>query len=128
MDSVRIDKWLWAARFFKTRALAKSALEGGHVHYNGQRAKPSRNVEVGGMLRIRKGPVTFEIEILALSDQRGPAKIAQTLYQETEGSQAERQRQAEMRKLANASSIAPDQKPTKKQRRDIRAVKHGAKS
>ncbi|WP_119393464.1 RNA-binding S4 domain-containing protein [Salinibius halmophilus] len=126
MQAVRIDKWLWAARFFKTRSLAKTALEGGHVHYNGQRAKPSRNVEVGGKLRIRKGQQTFEIEILALSEQRGPAPVAQALYSETPESVAERQRQAELRKLAKAADATPQQKPNKKQRRNIRAMKHGA--
>lgn len=126
MLAVRIDKWLWAARFFKTRSLAKTALEGGHVHYNGQRAKPSRNVEEGGKLRIRKGQVTFEIEILALSEQRGPATVAQTLYRETEASIEERQRQAQLRKLARAADATPLQKPNKKQRRNIRAIKHGA--
>lgn len=126
MLAVRIDKWLWAARFFKTRSLAKTALEGGHVHYNGQRAKPSRNVEIGGKLRIRKGQVTFEIEILALSEQRGPATVAQALYQETEASVEERERQAQLRKLARAADATPLQKPNKKQRRNIRAIKHGA--
>lgn len=126
MQLVRIDKWLWAARFFKTRSLAKIALEGGHVHYNGQRAKPSRNVEIGGKLRVRKAQQTFEIEILALSDQRGPAPVAQTLYRETDDSIAQRQRQAELRKLANTALDSPHQKPNKKQRRNIRAIKHGA--
>lgn len=120
---IRLDKWLWAARFFKTRGLAKAAVEGGKVHYNGARAKPSRTVEVGAMLRLRQGFDEKTVEVLDLSDRRGPAPVAQTLYQETAESVARREQNAEMRRSARMSQAAPDHKPSKKERRDIRRFK-----
>jgi ribosome-associated heat shock protein Hsp15 len=86
MDGTRIDKWLWAARFFKTRELASKACEMGRIESNGLRAKPAREVRAGDMLRIRNEAAEWEIEVLALSRQRGPASVAQTLYRETEAS------------------------------------------
>ena len=91
MDSVRLDKWLWAARFFKTRGLAKKAIEGGKVHYNGARAKTSKTVEVGAIIRVPQGWDILEVEVIALSDQRRGAPEARALYRETEESVARRE-------------------------------------
>lgn len=122
-EQIRLDKWLWAARFFKTRALAKAAIEGGKVHYDGARAKPSRTVSVGAMLRLRQGFDEKTVEVLALSDKRGPAPVAQTLYRETEESVERREQNAAMRRQASMSHAAPAQRPSKKQRRDIQRFK-----
>lgn len=124
MSDIRIDKWLWAARFYKTRNLAKTAIESGQVLYQKQRCKASRMVEVGTELRIRKGEQEFIIEVLALSDQRGPAAVAQTLYQETAAGLEQRLRAAEDSKLARRSFQAPEHKPNKQQRRRLTAFKH----
>ncbi|GGX54137.1 ribosome-associated heat shock protein Hsp15 [Saccharospirillum salsuginis] len=120
---VRLDKWLWAARFYKTRSLAKEAVEGGKVHYNGTRAKPSRTVEIGALLRMRLGFDEKTVEVLDLSDKRRGAPEAQTLYRETEESIAKREKQAALRKAQKATQLAPDHKPNKKERRDIRRFK-----
>ena len=120
MDSVRLDKWLWAARFFKTRGLAKKAIEGGKVHYNGARAKTSKTVEVGAIIRVPQGWDILEVEVLALSDQRRGAPEARTLYRETEESVARREREAEARRLTNQAMQHPLKRPDKKQRRDIK--------
>ncbi|WP_421868603.1 RNA-binding S4 domain-containing protein [Motiliproteus sp.] len=124
---VRLDKWLWAARFFKTRALAKQAIEGGKVHYNGTRAKVSKAVEVGAMLQIRQGFDEKVIEVLKLSDQRRGAPEAALLYSETEQSQAKRELAAEQRKAQRAAQAPERGRPTKKDRRRIRDFKdaHG---
>src|ERR1700753_4253126 len=98
MASVRMDKWLWAARFFKTRALAVRAWELGRIASNGQLAKPSRDVRIGDMLQVKNDGGDFQIEVLLLSEVRGPAAVAQTLYRETETSKALRQQLAEDRK------------------------------
>ncbi|MBF8221380.1 ribosome-associated heat shock protein Hsp15 [Halomonas sp. 328] len=123
MDSVRLDKWLWAARFFKTRALAKKAIEGGKVHYNGDRAKTSKSVEVGALIRVPQGWDAWEVEVLALSDQRRGAPEARALYRETAESEARREREAEARRLTNQAMQHPLKRPDKKQRRDIRRFK-----
>ncbi len=123
LTEVRIDKWLWAARFFKTRAQAKQAVENGHVFYNGSRCKPSRAIQVGAMLRIRKAEQSFELEILDLSEQRGPATIAQQLYRESEDSIEKRQQEQQRRKLERAIYQAPEHKPNKQQRRQLSAIK-----
>lgn len=115
-SSVRIDKWLWAARFFKTRSLAKSAIEGGKVHLQGERMKVSREVRVGMELTIQQGFEKKTVIVQALSDVRGPAPIAQQLYQETEQSLTQRTLQAEQRKMLNI--MYSSQKPNKKERRD----------
>ncbi len=119
--TVRLDKWLWAARFFKTRSLATEAVKGGRVHVNGQRVKPSKDVQIGQVIRINKPPQRFEVEVLALSDKRGNFTAAQTLYSETPESIEQRQREAELRKLANQSAGATHLKgrPTKRNRRRI---------
>src|SRR4249920_407125 len=90
-DSVRLDLWLWAARFFKTRSLAKQAIESGKIELDGQDVKPSRALRIGDALRVRRGDELFEIEVLALSDKRGSASVAQTLYRESEQSRARRE-------------------------------------
>lgn len=114
---VRIDKWLWAARFFKTRALASAAVEGGKVHVNGERVKPSRQVRCGDELRIQKGTDTFMIEVRALSLQRGPAERAQALYREHEASVAARQALRDERRLQIAAEPVPGGRPDKRSRR-----------
>ncbi|MBY4679079.1 ribosome-associated heat shock protein Hsp15 [Marinobacterium arenosum] len=117
---VRLDKWLWAARFYKTRAIAKQMIEGGKVHYNGQRSKCSRLVEIGAELQIRQGFDEKTVIVEALSDQRRGAPEAQLLYRETEQSQQQREEAAERRKLMRD---APAQRPNKKDRRQIRGFK-----
>jgi len=119
MDPVRIDKWLWAARFFKTRALAAKACDLGRIHSNGKEAKPAREVHVGSMLRIRNEGGEFEVEVLALSDIRGPAAVAKTLYRETEASQAARVKAAEEHKAMQEFMPLTERRPSKRDRRRI---------
>jgi len=114
---MRIDKWLWAARFFKTRSIAKHAIEGGKVHHNSERVKVSREVRVGMELTIAQGIEKKTVVIKSLSDVRGPAPVAQLLYEETEGSIARRELLASQRKMHNLAR--PDHRPSKKDRRDI---------
>lgn len=114
---MRIDKWLWAARFFKTRSIAKNAIEGGKVHHNGERVKVSREVRVGMELTIQQGIEKKSVLVKALSDVRGPAPVAQLLYEETEVSIARRELLASQRKLHNLAR--PEHRPSKKDRRDI---------
>lgn len=116
---VRVDKWLWAARFFKTRSLAKTAIEGGKIQTDGQRIKPSRELEVGMMLTIRQGWDDKTVEVLALSDKRRGAPEAQLLYRETEDSIALREQRAAERKAGLGSFIVSDHRPNKKERRQI---------
>ena len=120
MTGIRIDKWLWAARFFKTRELASKACDMSRITSNHQTAKPSREVRVGDMLHIKNEAGEFEIEVLALSQQRGSAAIAQTLYRETETSKELRRKAAEERKLLGPLDFsAPSKRPTKRDRRLI---------
>ena len=119
MDSVRLDIWLWAARFFKTRSQAKRACELGRVQANGQPAKPAREVHAGDRLRVTNEGGEFEIEVLALSGVRGPAAVAQTMYRETDESRAARQKLVEERRAMRAFEILPDSRPTKRDRRRI---------
>ncbi|MDX1280733.1 ribosome-associated heat shock protein Hsp15 [Shewanella colwelliana] len=118
-SSVRLDKWLWAARFYKTRAIAKEMINGGKVHYNGQRAKSSKQAEVNAIIRLRQGHDDREVVIKQLSEQRHKAAIAQTLYEETSESIAKRATYAEARRLNVLNNPAPDTKPDKKQRRQL---------
>jgi ribosome-associated heat shock protein Hsp15 len=118
----RLDLWLWAARFFRTRSLAKQAIETGKVEVGGQRAKASRAVRVGDGLRIVRGEEVFEIEVLGLSDQRGPAAVAQTLYAESEESKARRAETLARLRAARAGYRPPESKPDKRARRLIRAL------
>ncbi|WP_271272785.1 ribosome-associated heat shock protein Hsp15 [Aliamphritea hakodatensis] len=121
-EKVRLDKWLWAARFFKTRAVAKQAVEGGKVHYEGQRAKCSRIVEVGAQLVIRQGFDEKTVVIVEISGQRRGAPEAQKLYSETPDSQAKRELTAEQRK-AMRGNLGPDVRPNKRDRRRIMQFK-----
>jgi len=118
-DKVRLDKWLWAARFFKTRGLAAEAIDGGKVHLNGGRAKPAKIVEPGDSLRIRIGPYDWFVTVRAVTERRGSAKDAQLLYDETPEGRAARQRLAEAHKIAPAPTYEGKGRPTKKQRREI---------
>nr|WP_246624607.1 ribosome-associated heat shock protein Hsp15 [Oceanobacter mangrovi] len=117
---MRLDKWLWAARFFKTRSLAKTAIEGGKVHYDGQRCKVSKMAEMGAVLKIRQGFDEKEVVITGLSEQRRGAPEARLLYEETPQSIKARMDNAEDRRVARASMPVPDHKPNKKERRDMR--------
>ena len=119
MTSVRIDKWLWAARFFKTRALAQKACDLGRIHSNGIQAKPAREVRVGDMLLIKNEGGEFQIEVLLLSQMRGPAAVAQTLYRETEASVAARLKLKEERKAMQEFAPLPEYRPSKRDRRRI---------
>jgi ribosome-associated heat shock protein Hsp15 len=120
VDSVRVDKWLWAARFYKTRGLATDAVAGGHVHLNGARVKPAKDVRVGDTLQIRIGTVEWTVDVAALSDKRGPAKIAVGLYEETPESREARERQTLQRKLAPPPLGADlGARPTKQARRRL---------
>lgn len=118
-SKLRLDKWLWAARFYKTRALATEAIQGGHVHLNQTRVKPSRNVQVGDTLSIRKGTYEFVVEVLALSSRRGPAGEAQKLYHENEDSRKKREALAEQHRLLAANQPRVQGKPDKRARRQI---------
>ncbi|MBX9403718.1 RNA-binding S4 domain-containing protein [Lysobacter sp. BMK333-48F3] len=120
--SVRLDLWLWAARFFKTRSLARQAVETGKVDVGGQRAKASRAVRVGDAMRVARGEEVFEIVVLGLSDTRGPASIAQTLYSESEASRLAREQARALRAAERTGYRAPETKPDKRARRLIRAL------
>src|SRR6266498_610878 len=119
MSGVRLDKWLWAARFFKTRSLATRACELGRIQCNKQPAKPARDVHVGDLLQIRTEGPDFEVEVLSLSDFRGPARVAQALYKETEQSQESRLKVAAERKAMMNFNPAPTARPSKRDRRRI---------
>ncbi len=119
-EKVRIDKWLWAARFFKTRSLASKAVSGGHVHVNGSRVKPARVVLVGDRLHIRRGVIEFEVMVLELSGRRGPAIKAQTLYKETDESIERREQETLERRLQRPAGSLPARRPDKRDRRKIR--------
>ncbi len=121
--AVRIDKWLWAARFFKTRNLAKEAIEHGRVRYNEQRCKVSRDVEIGARLSIAQGWDEIEVDVLALSDQRGSATVARLLYAETEASVQRRAQNSAARKAAALSTPLTPERPNKRQRRQLEQLK-----
>ncbi|MBT4522067.1 MAG: RNA-binding protein [Halieaceae bacterium] len=121
---LRLDKWLWAARFFKTRSLAKAAIDGGKVHLGGQRVKVSKEINVGDTLQIRRGWDELVVEVCALSAQRRGASEAQQLYRETEASVKKRESEAVARKAAGEVGQRPVQRPTKKQRRQIHQFKN----
>lgn len=122
---MRIDKWLWAARFFKTRALAAKACELGRVRSHGLEAKPAREVRAGDMLHIRTEGGEFEVEVLALSEMRGPASVAQTLYRETDTSIEARARAAEERRAMQQFAPLPERRPSKRDRRRIIQFRSG---
>lgn len=121
--SVRIDKWLWAARFYKTRSLARQMVEGGKVEYNGARAKPSRSVETGATIRLLQGFSRREIIVKGISDVRGPATVAATLYEETAESIARREEEARLNKMAALINPHPDTRPNKKERRELESIR-----
>ena len=119
--SVRADVWLWAARFFKTRSLAKQAIDGGKIDLNDGSCKPAKAVHVGDRFRISRGEERLEVEVLGLSEQRGPASVAQALYRESEASAAAREAAKAQRKLVGA--MAPPKRPDKHARRELRRLK-----
>ena len=123
--TVRIDKWLWAARFFKTRSLATTAIKGGHIELDGHKAKASAAVRAGQMLRIKKGEQRFEVEVVDVADKRGPATQAEQLYRETPESQGRRADAAAERRAARLAMPRPDSRPDKKSRRRLRRFKQG---
>lgn len=123
MTAVRIDRWLWAARFFKTRTLAAKACELGRIAYNGQPSKPAREVRAGDFLKVKNDSGEFHVEVLQLSETRGPAAVAQTLYRETEASRELRQKLAEERKAMPHFEDAREGKPSKRDRRELDRVR-----
>ncbi|HEX5127491.1 MAG TPA: RNA-binding S4 domain-containing protein [Rhodocyclaceae bacterium] len=119
MNGVRIDKWLWAARFYKTRTLAASAVEAGHVHLNGQRAKPAKDVKPGDEMEINIGELRWVLTVKSVSEKRGPASVARELYEESENSMAARAAKIEIKRLTTEPSEALHGRPTKRDRRAI---------
>lgn len=119
MTSVRLDKWLWAARFFKTRALASKACELGRILSNGQPAKAAREVRIGDLLKVTNDSGDFQVEVMLLSELRGPAPVAQTLYRESEASRGARQNAIEERKAMMNFEVLPEGRPSKRDRRKI---------
>ena len=119
IDSVRLDKWLWASRFFKSRKAAVDAITGGKVHLNGSRVKPSRNVQINDQLKITRNNEKYLVTVLGLNDKRRPAKEAQLLYEEEQESIDARETEREIRRINNASVAQPSTKPNKKQRRQM---------
>jgi ribosome-associated heat shock protein Hsp15 len=119
-EKVRIDKWLWAARFFKTRSLATEAVDGGKVEINGQRAKPAKLVGPGDEVRVRVGQALHVLRVLDVGERRGPASVAQSLYEETEESRREREKLGEQHRLAAQSFAFDEGRPSKRDRREIR--------
>ncbi|CAM3738891.1 Heat shock protein 15 [Vibrio aerogenes CECT 7868] len=122
-EPVRLDKWLWAARFYKTRSISRSMIDGGKVHYNGQRTKPSKIIEIGAIITLRQGYEEKTVVIEKISAQRKGAQEAQTLYTETAESIEKREFNSQQRKM-NAHNPSPDKRPDKKQRRNIIKFKH----
>lgn len=120
---VRLDKWLWAARFYKTRAIAREMVQGGKVHYNGQRTKASKIVEVGANIKLAQGVDEKLITILSVLEKRQSAPIAQTMYQESDASIAKREENSIARKNNSFFAPHPDKKPDKKQRRELLKMK-----
>jgi ribosome-associated heat shock protein Hsp15 len=121
-DEVRLDKWLWAARFYKTRSIAREMIDGGKVQVNGERGRPAKAIKVGMLISLRQGHDLREVEVLAVSDKRGGAPEAAKLYRETESSIATREQAAAQRKLVSAG---PDHRPDKRERRAIDRIRRG---
>lgn len=124
-EGVRLDKWLWAARFYKTRGLAAEAIEGGKVELNGDRAKRGKNLKLGDELRIRVSPFEYHVIVWKLSDRRGPASVAQELYEETAEGKAQRELHAERLRSAPPPIFQEKGRPTKRDRRALRRLKDG---
>jgi ribosome-associated heat shock protein Hsp15 len=125
MNQVRIDKWLWAARFFKTRAAATAAVVGGRVHVNGERVKPSKPVRAEDTVELTIGPVSRTVVVIELAERRGPASVAATLYAETPESRAAREQHALQRRLARPLGADLGARPTKQARRRLDALRRG---
>lgn len=121
--AVRLDRWLWAARFFKTRRLAAEAIRAGKVSVDGVRAKPAKAVRIGQQVLVGKGPVVFEVDVQGLSEQRGPAAVAETLYTETAESIAKREAQQAMHRADRAAQPRPQHRPDRRDRRELAAFK-----
>lgn len=124
-SEIRLDKWLWAARFYKSRAIARAMIEGGKVRYNGQRSKPGKTVESGALIALWQGDEEKEVTVLLLDEQRRSAPLAQLMYQETAASTEKRAKNAEARRLNALYAPHPESKPDKKQRRDLLRLKQG---
>ena len=122
-EEVRLDKWLWAARFYKTRAMAREMIEGGKVHYNGQRSKPGKVVELNAELKLRQGNDERTVVVAGITAQRRPASEAQQLYHETDASIEKREKMAQARKMNALTMPHPDRRPDKKERRDLMKFK-----
>jgi ribosome-associated heat shock protein Hsp15 len=122
---MRIDKWLWAARFFKTRALATEAVRAGHVQVGGERVKPAREIKVGDSVEIRRGSYTWTVVVRALAERRGPATEAAALYEETEASRESRERRRAEQRLARPLGADLGTRPTKQDRRRLDALRRG---
>src|SRR5215470_14524863 len=127
VERVRIDRWLWAARVFKTRGAASEAILGGHVHVEGERVKPAKEVRVGDTVEIRRDQVPWTVVVVTLADRRGPASLAATLYEETPESEETRERQRLERRLARPLGADLGVRPTKQARRRIEALRRGAR-
>ena len=125
VEAVRLDKWLWAARIYKTRALAREMIEGGKVHYNGQRSKPGKVVELNATLLLRQGNDERTIVVKGITEQRRPASEAVALYEETAESIEKREKMALARKMNALTMPHPDRRPDKKERRDLMRFKYG---
>lgn len=123
LTEVRADVWLWAARMYKTRSLAKQAIDGGKVEVNSAGCKPSKVLHVGDRVRLTRGEERLELEIVALSEQRGSASVAQTLYRETEASRLAREQARELRRLSGSGLNRPPTRPNKQERRKLRRLK-----
>jgi ribosome-associated heat shock protein Hsp15 len=128
MDGVRIDKWLWVARFFKTRSAATEAVLGGRVHVNGRRVKPAKEIRLADSLELRVGETQWTVVVTGLSDKRGPAKVAATLYEEDPDSRAAREQRALERRLARPPGADLGARPTKQARRRIEALRRPHRS
>lgn len=126
MKEPRIDKWLWAARFYKTRSLAQQAVEGGKVHLDGQRVKPSKGVREGMMIEVHKSGLAWTVEVTGLAEKRGSASEAARLYEETAESAALREQARDRRRFERASQPVPEKRPTKKQRRELERLRRKA--
>jgi ribosome-associated heat shock protein Hsp15 len=126
-ERVRIDKWLWAARFFKTRSLATEAVQGGRVHVDGARVKPAKDVRVGDRIEVTVGEATIALVVRGLSDKRGPASAAALLYEETEASRERRERERDLRRIAPALGADLHGRPSKRDRRRLEAQRAGSR-
>jgi len=125
VDRIRVDKWLWAARFFKTRGAATEAVLGGHVHVGGERVKPAKEIRVGDVLEIRRGELRWTVAVIGLAERRGSATVAATLYEETAESLASRERERLERRIARPLGADLGARPTKQARRRIEALRRG---